>query len=388
MQTLNKMSVFRLITFSKVIIILGGWVGFTVLSTAIWAFTYFYSPDKTSEMETNYTTIYKKSTIFSTLKQSMNNFSESEIEQITSNTDIQKFGLFNSSNFRVVASIDIPGMNRMATELFFESVPNTMLDVHFPPNFPQNTIPIIIPKNYLNLYNLGFSRTQSLPTISPTLLKTLTFNLDLYGDKKKVQYKGKIVGLTTRYNTILIPNTHLEELNKSISYNTDFNVVKIAIGYDSEKESTILKMLKKNNLESEHENSQLIYVQKTGTILFSSVLLLSFLIISLSSLLIINHNNISIEKKSNYISRCYEMGYHPKQLIGQFIRPSTIESVLIILPSLIFAELIRLQFLQIMVESWALLPFIISSTTTILIGTLLWFFQVRKLRYELSKRYQ
>ena len=374
-------------SFTRIITTLGGWVGFTVLATIFWVFASFYLPNNNAQTNTKYTTIYKQTSLFSSFKQNLNNFSETEIKEITEELNLINYGIFNSSSFRVVGSIELPGMSKIATDLFFESIPDEMLDIQFPDDIAEDIIPIIIPKTYLNLYNLGFSRSQGLPSVSPAIIKTLVFNLDLYGEKH-VQCKGKIAGFTTRYNTLLIPDKILKALNQELSPTKKIEPIKIAINYNPNQESTIYATLDKMNIEVEENSSYFNHLQKTGTILLASISLLSFLIISLSGLLIINQRNTAIEKKSTYITRCYEMGYNPKQLIGQFLRPSTVETMVIVIPALIFSALLRLQFLQIMGDSCTIQPFAISTILTICAGVLLWLFQFRKLRLELTKRYQ
>ncbi|MDD2564021.1 MAG: hypothetical protein PHU27_07395 [Salinivirgaceae bacterium] len=382
------MAKLKIPSFNKIVTTLGGWVGFTVLTVSIWVFASAYLSEYNNQDNTQHNTIFKKSSLFSTFKQDLNTFSETEVKQITNELNLINHGVFNSSTFRVVGSVELPRMGKIATDLFFESLPNELLDIPFPKDLAENTIPIIIPKNYLNLYNLGFSRSQGLPQVSPAIIKTLVFNLDLYGNNKHLQYKGKIAGFTTRYNTLLIPEKTLEILNQELSPTKKTNPVKIAIHYSQNQESAIYKTLDKRNIEIEENNSYFSYLQKTGTILLISISLLSFLIITLSGLLIISNMNSAIEKESTYISRCYEMGYHPKQLMRQFLRPSTIETITIVIPALVFSEILRLQFLRIMDNPWTFQPFAIATILTIGIGTLLWLFQIRKLKYELNKRFQ
>ena len=49
----------------------------------------------------------------------------------------------------------------MSTDMFFESVPDGFVDVNLDKwvfNENEPVIPIIIPRNYLNLYNFGFAQ--------------------------------------------------------------------------------------------------------------------------------------------------------------------------------------------------------------------------------------
>lgn len=66
------------------------------------------------------------------------------------------------ADYRVTGSVGMGGIG-FSTYLFFESVPDRFLDVdsqawHYEPG--SRDIPIVIPRNYLNLYNFGFARSQ------------------------------------------------------------------------------------------------------------------------------------------------------------------------------------------------------------------------------------
>lgn len=105
--------------------------------------------------------------------------------------------------------------------MFFESVPDSYVDVnlddwHFEPG--QDVIPIIIPRNYLNLYNFGFAQSRSLPQISEGVINMVNLEIRINGGGRRDTYKGKIAGFSNRLNTILVPesfmvwaNTHYGE---------------------------------------------------------------------------------------------------------------------------------------------------------------------------------
>ena len=107
----------------------------------------------------------------------------------------------------------------LSTEMFFESVPDEYVDVnldkwHFD-EFSQ-VIPIIIPRNYLNLYNFGFAQSRSLPKLSEGLMNLIQMDISLRGNGRVEQFKGKIVGFSNRLNTILVPQTFMDWANKSL----------------------------------------------------------------------------------------------------------------------------------------------------------------------------
>ena len=96
-----------------------------------------------------------------------NSFSASEIEELSKQDFALRVGRFLPSKFRVSAGLTL-GIG-MSTYMFFEAVPEEFLDVKaedwkYNPN--SDEVPIIIPRNYLGLYNSAFAQSQGLPLLS------------------------------------------------------------------------------------------------------------------------------------------------------------------------------------------------------------------------------
>ena len=94
-------------------------------------------------------------------------FSADDIAELSAQEFVTEVGAFTSSQYEVYGSI-LFGGRKLSTMLFFESVPDDFLDIQ-PKEWRyiagDDMIPIILPRNYLNLYNFGFSSTQQLPQI-------------------------------------------------------------------------------------------------------------------------------------------------------------------------------------------------------------------------------
>ena len=104
----------------------------------------------------------------------------------------------------------------LSTDMFFESVPDEFVDIkldkwHF--DEETHTIPIIIPRNYLNLYNFGFAQSRSLPKLSEGLMGLIQMDIMMRGNGRVEQYKGNIVGFSNRLNTILVPQSFMNWAN-------------------------------------------------------------------------------------------------------------------------------------------------------------------------------
>lgn len=134
-------------------------------------------------------------------------FSTDDINDLREQPFVVDLSLFAASQFEVDGSIVFKG-RRLSTMMFFEAVPDNFIDVtsrewRFKPG--DTTIPIILPRNYLNLYNFGFSQTQKLPQITEDMIKRVELGIRLSGNGHRDDYVGRVVGFSDRLNTILVP---------------------------------------------------------------------------------------------------------------------------------------------------------------------------------------
>lgn len=143
-------------------------------------------------------------------------FSTDDINDLREQPFVVDLGLFAASQFEVDGSIVFKG-RRLSTMMFFEAVPDNFIDVtsrewRFKPG--DTTIPIILPRNYLNLYNFGFSQTQKLPQITEDMIKRVELGIRLSGNGHRDDYVGRVVGFSDRLNTILVPMEFMSWANE------------------------------------------------------------------------------------------------------------------------------------------------------------------------------
>ena len=175
-----------------------------------------------SFMKKDYLIVSKKVSTLGSFVGKSSTFSSADIEEIEEQPFTKGVGEFTPSAFKVSAGVGMEqlGLN-LSTAMFFESVADRYVDVnldewHFEPG--QDVIPIIIPRNYLNLYNFGFAQSRSLPQISEGVINMVNLEVRITGGGRRDTYKGKISGFSNRLNTILVPesfmvwaNTHYGE---------------------------------------------------------------------------------------------------------------------------------------------------------------------------------
>lgn len=170
-----------------------------------------------SFMKKDYIIVSKKVSTLGSFVGKSSTFSASEIEEIEEQPFTKGVGEFTPSQFKVSAGVGMEqlGLN-LSTAMFFESVPNRYVDVnldewHFEPG--QTEVPIILPRNYLNLYNFGFAQSRNLPQISEGVINMVNLEVRISGGGRMDTYKGKIAGFSNRLNTILVPESFMAWAN-------------------------------------------------------------------------------------------------------------------------------------------------------------------------------
>ena len=170
-----------------------------------------------SFMKKDYIIVSKKASTLGSFVGKSSTFSQTEIDEIEEQPFTRGVGEFTPSQFKVSAGVGMEqlGLN-LSTAMFFESVPDKYVDTnldgwHFEPG--QEEIPIIIPRNYLNLYNFGFAQSRSLPQISEGVINMVNLEVRIHGGGKRDTYKGKIAGFSNRLNTILVPESFMTWAN-------------------------------------------------------------------------------------------------------------------------------------------------------------------------------
>lgn len=287
--------------------------------------------------------INKKVNLFNTLGVKAG-FSEEEISELKSQEFIESVGKFSANDFRVGASSDMLGFY---TELFFEAVPADFLDVKEPSfrwSEGQNTIPVLISKDYLALYNFGFAPSQGLPQLTPATISKLNMDITVSGQGKKQNFTGKIVGFSDRINSILVPAVFLEWANSN--FGTEPGLAsRLILKVQNPMSKDFQSFLK----EKGYEVSAGRLIGSQFGVLLKVVLgvlwVMGLLILALSMLVFTLNFQLLIAQSRPEIRLLLETGHFPKQISGLLTKRFSFQFAAIIL--VVFAALIALRSWQV-----------------------------------------
>lgn len=209
-------------------------VGLTIVLTAIQFYRDITSvaTAEDSFISSDYLIISKKVSGLGNLMgadPSATSFTVSDREEIASQPWASAVGEFTPAGFNVAARADLDGIP-LSTALFLESIPDEFFDVSprgwsFTPGSGK-PLPIVVSKDYLTLYNFGFATSRGMPQISEELIGTIPLRLSLSGGGRQEWVDARIVGFSSRLNTIAVPEEFMTWANSefadpSVNGNTD-----------------------------------------------------------------------------------------------------------------------------------------------------------------------
>lgn len=271
-----------------------------------------------SFMKKNYIVATKKISTLGSFTGKSNTFSPAEIEAMQEQPFSQSVGAFTPSLFKVSAGLGMQETGiHLSTEMFFESVPDKYVDVnldrwHFDES--SRVIPIIIPRNYLNLYNFGFAQSRNLPKLSEGVMNLIQMDILLRGNGHTERFKGKIAGFSNRLNTILVPQAFMEWANAGFAPGKEARPSRLIVEVKNPTDPAIGDYFRQNRYETEGDSldaGKTTYFLRliTGIVLGIGVFIsvLSCYILLLSIFLLLQKNTAKLEN-------LLLIGYTPSQV--------------------------------------------------------------------------
>ncbi|MDE6159490.1 MAG: ABC transporter permease [Bacteroidaceae bacterium] len=232
-----------------------------------------------------------------------NSFDDEEVAEVRSQRFVKSVGMFTASRFKVYGMMGIGGGPSMGTQMFFESVPDKFVDV----NSTQwkvtesgdgvPVVPIILPRNYLSLYNFGFAQSQSLPQISEGTVSMMDITLRFRGNGLEEYMRGKVVGFSSRINTILVPDDFLRQCNMRFASGEDTRHSRLILEVSNPADDAIPLFMQEKGYEIDEgklDAGKMMYFLRlvSGIVMAVGILIsaLSLYILMLSIFLLVQKN--------------------------------------------------------------------------------------------------
>lgn len=305
-----------------------------------------------SFMKSTYIIVNKPVSTLSSLTGRSGAFTQSEIQDLESQPFCTHVGAFIASDFDVKATFSLDNTTSFSTEMFFEAVPDEFVDVEADDwnyNEAADEVPIILPRNYLDLYNFGFAQSRSLPRLSEGILSAIRLGIDISSPTQGTKhYYGRIVGFSNRLNTILVPWQFMQWANQTYAASKQQPSTRLIFEVDNPTDERINAYIADQGYETDSDKldaSKTTYllriivgiVMAVGTV----ICILSFYILMLSVYLL-------VEKNSTKLENLLLIGYSPKRVAMPYQLLTIGLNTAVLIVAFIMLIVVRAKYLELL----------------------------------------
>ena len=340
-----------------------------------------------SFMKADYLIMSKKIGVGSTISGRTHTFSGSEIDDLSSQKFVTKIGKFTSTEYKVDASMGVNGVNILNSELFFESVPDGFVDVSLKDwKYEEGSkeVPIILPRTYINKYNFGFAQSHSLPKISDGLMGMIDFQIFIQAGGKKEQFKGKVIGFSSRLNTILVPQAFMDWSNREFAPNDHSDPTRLIVEVGNPADENISKYLEDNGYEVETDKLDAEKTTYFLKMIVSMVMVIGLVISMLSFYILMLSIYLLVQKNSSKLENLLLIGYSPGRVAMPYFLLTMVLNVAVLIVAwcfLFFMRDVYMEFIEALyphLEEGTMMPAILLGMVLFLLVTTLNIVAIRR----------
>ena len=325
--------------FNSIILYAGLFIAFILVLSCLQLYENANRLFGSKSSDSNYwLTFSKKITPDNIGRKELLGFNENDISKIKTWSEVKAIYPFSANEFK--ASANGGDFIPFYTDLYFEgldlkAIDSDLTDEEF--QVKGDEIPIIISREYLNLYNYGFALNQGLPQISEDFAKKIEVNINITVNKQNKTYKGKMVGLSDRIHSVLIPKKFLDSLNMAekpelATQPKIYNRVLVQVK-DSGDEGLVSKM-KENGYESNQESLRSAKIKSKLFLVLKIIAVLGVFIFALCLYIIVSFIKIQFLEKQEEVSIKNSLGYSPKKMVSDISRKFSLNLMFVLILSL------------------------------------------------------
>jgi len=313
-----------------------------------------------------------------------NRFSDADIKDLQKQPFIKDAAPLISNQFRAKASAGtiIP----FSTDLFLESVKNDFIDT-VPPSFSwqpgQEDVPVIFSADFLEMYNI-FAPAQGLPQLSESSVGAVNIILECYGPAGVVNFRGHIVALSDRINSVLVPENFLQWANSKFGTTPNAPAARIYLKTIDANDPQLLSFLEQKNYHVNKDKTKFGRVKQVLQAVVSGLGGFAILVILLAMMLFSFYLQLMIARSKDNLQLLLTLGYSPSWLSKTVAKKWIPAYTIIILVSLVFTGLLQFLFQSAVLSGRdELSPYL--NTSIFLLAAVLWLLCIA-VNYRLIKK--
>ena len=252
-----------------------------------------------------------------------NLFHKNEIDEVKSKHFVEDVSPLLANQFRVQLSAGaiIP----FSTDLFIETLDNNFIDT-VPPGFTwkegQIDIPLIFSSDFLEIYNV-FAPGQGLPQLSAETASGIPIFITCEGNGLKKTFRARVIALSDRINSVLVPKTFLDWANKTFGNNNAISASRLYIKTKDANNTELLNFLDQKDYKVNKDKTKFGRVKQVLQGIFSALGIFGLLVVILALMLFSFYLQLVIARSKDNLQLLITLGYSPdwlsKNVSRQFI---------------------------------------------------------------------
>ncbi|CAN5323584.1 hypothetical protein BH09BAC5_BH09BAC5_26260 [soil metagenome] len=314
-----------------IVAVFGALIGMLMLLASLQLYFDFQAvlSDNGDLSKPQYLVINKEVNMLNSLFGGQKGFTANEFEKLREVKGVKDVAPLTSSQFRVSVAMGdggLKGMPGMSTDFFFEAVPDNFIDVDADKwNWREgdSLVTIILPRDYIKLYNFGFAPSQGLPQVTEGIVQLARFNINIT-DKAGKQYvfRGKLAGFSERINTILAPESFIDYANEKFA-GIKAGVKepsRVIIQCEGPATAEIAEYFSQNGYETSAESLRNSKLNSFLRVIMNILVGIGLVIILLAITVFLVYSQLVISKSTYEVETLTKIGYSYKKLAMIYVK--------------------------------------------------------------------
>ena len=333
----------------------------------------------------------------STLSGRAQTFSQQEFDEFGRQPFVSQIGSFTSRQYMAEAQMSISGTPVLHSDLPLESVPDSFVDISLSDwkyIDGSHEVPIVLPRNYLSMYNFGYAQSHNLPMIGESTLSMVDILIHIHGNGLSDDFKGHVMGFSSRLNSILVPESFLKWSNSRYAPKEDVSPNRLVVKVNNPADEAFVQYLEDNGYEVENEKLQSEKATYFLRLVVSIVMIIGLIISVLSFYILMLSIYLLVQKNQEKLENLLLIGYTPARVAWPYQSLTLILNALVLVLSAVILFLARSYYLDVIqviaadVEFPSILPALLLGVALFAIVTMINFYAIRKKVYAIlySKR--
>lgn len=312
-----------------------------------------------SFLKADYLVVSKKIGMANALGQQHSGFLKDEIADLQAQPFIKGVGQFTSTAYKAEATMGVSGMKILNSELFFESVPDPFVDVsldnwHYTPG--DSLVPVILPRSYIAMYNFGFAQNHSLPKINEGLVGMIDLHIKVQGKGGQGYFKGKVIGFSSKLNTILVPQSFMTWSNSHFSPDSELPPSRLILDVTNPADQRIGTYLEEHNYELEDNNLDAEKTTYFLKLMVTLVMGVGVVISALSFYVLLLSIYLLVQKNTTKLQNLLLIGYSPSRVALPYQMLTLVLNLAVLVASFSLLLIIRGYYIDIVETLFPDLP--------------------------------